>query len=113
MNKKVKSICINSCYFCHKKLNHNGCISKTLAIICPECFKKEIEIDTKYNINVNDDVKKIHVYDGTLNAGKPIGKILKVISIKDHIPIDGPREKDCIVYLSDNTWEFIWNLYKL
>ena len=65
------------------------------------------------NINNGDNVKKIHVYDGTLNGGKPIGKPLKVISIKDHVSIDGPREKNCIAYLSDNTWEFVWNLYKL
>jgi hypothetical protein len=55
-------------------------------------------------------VRKNHVYDGSKAAGKPVGPVLSVVKIVDHVPIDGPREKNCVVYLSNGTIEFIWNL---
>lgn len=56
-------------------------------------------------------VRKIHEYNGNMLAGKPTGKILEVLRIENHNPVDGPREKDAIAYLSDGTWAFVWNLY--
>jgi hypothetical protein len=54
-------------------------------------------------------VRKIHPYDGSEKAGKPIGDELAVVSIAEHKPVDG---KGCgpIYVLEDGTWEFGFNL---
>jgi hypothetical protein len=64
-------------------------------------------------MKIGDSVQKNHVNDGSINSGKPYGKILTITDIKDHEPIDGQREKDCLVFLSDGSFEFIWNLTKI
>jgi len=61
-------------------------------------------------MKVGDQVQKLHLCDGTDYAGKPHGPILTIIKIEDHRPIDGPTRKDSVIWLSDNTWEFPWNL---
>lgn len=35
---------------------------------------------------------------------------LTVVRVGNHNPIDGPKHADCIVFLNDGSWEFIWNL---
>lgn len=57
-----------------------------------------------------DKVRKLHVYDGSASAGKPIGPILTVISTKPHKPVDGPG-CGIVCRLSDGTWEFSHNLH--
>lgn len=64
-------------------------------------------------MKAGDLVRKIHVYDGTKNGGKPVGEILTVMKVEDHKPIDGPVEKDAIIRLSDGTFEHPWNLHKV
>jgi hypothetical protein len=54
--------------------------------------------------------QRLHIYDGTKKAGKPIGPILDVLHVTDHKPVDGPHTSKAICYLSDGTWEFTWNL---
>lgn len=56
-------------------------------------------------------VRKIHPYDGTPRAGKPIGKLLTVIKSYPHSPIDGPGNAT-VCELSDGSWEFLHNLHK-
>ena len=44
------------------------------------------------------------------HKGEPMGKWLRVVDIRDHCPIDGPRRAKCVFKLSNGTWEFVWNL---
>jgi hypothetical protein len=51
------------------------------------------------------------------NVGRPghikvAYRVLSVLRIEDYVPIDGPRVKNGIIWLSDGTWEFAWNLSK-
>jgi len=51
----------------------------------------------------------------TLQIGDIVSRLdgmdsLTVLKIDDHKPIDGPIEEKCVVYLSDSSWEFSWNL---
>jgi hypothetical protein len=39
------------------------------------------------------------------------GPILTVTRIDNHRPIDGPETRDTVRWLSDGSWEFVWNLY--
>ena len=65
-------------------------------------------------ITEGSKVKLIHVYDGTLMGGRPIGKQLTVKEIVDHTPVDGPARKRCIAhFVEDPGWEFIWNLHEV
>lgn len=61
-------------------------------------------------IHVNDIVYKQHPYDGSNLAGKREGPPLIVKRITTHKPADGPLCPYSVVYLSDGTWCFIWNL---
>ena len=54
-------------------------------------------------------VRKIHPYDGTPRAGKPIGEALTVVKSYPHKPVDGPGNAT-VCELSDGTWEFLHNL---
>lgn len=58
-------------------------------------------------------VRRRHPYDGSPQAGEPIGPILTVTKIADHVTADGIIERACVFYLSDGTWEFEWNLKKV
>jgi len=49
----------------------------------------------------------------SFSSDQPYGPILTVTFITDHRPIDGSYDKNVVVYLSDGTWSFIWNLYEL
>jgi hypothetical protein len=60
-----------------------------------------------------DKVQHIHAHDGTLMSGAPIGEIVTIVKISDHNSVDGPVESRAIAYLSDGTWEFLWNLYEV
>lgn len=62
---------------------------------------------------IGDFVQKIHVHDGSPDAGNPEGEILRVVNIKDHRPIDGPHSVGACIELSDDSMEFIWNLWKV
>jgi hypothetical protein len=55
--------------------------------------------------------QRLHLQDGTEQAGKPVGPWLAVIRIEDHVPADGPLRPDSVVYLEDGTWAFRWDLY--
>ena len=55
-------------------------------------------------------VQRLHSYDGSVDAGKPIGPVLKVLHVTDHMPVDGPHTKKAICHLYDGSWEFTWNL---
>lgn len=61
-------------------------------------------------MKTGDQVRRLHYYDGSDNAGKVIGPILTVIAILDQPKTDGPSERQCIAALSDGKWEFVWNL---
>lgn len=61
-------------------------------------------------MKVGDRVRKIHVHDGTANAGQAVGPVLTIIEIGGQRCIDGVGGKDVIIVLSDGTWEFSWNL---
>ena len=39
-----------------------------------------------------------------------LGPVVTVVKITDHCPIDGPKSPNSLAYLSDGSWEFIWNL---
>lgn len=58
-------------------------------------------------------VQKQHPYDGTRRAGKPEGPVLTVMRVEDHCPVDGPNRKDEVVWLSDGSWCFPWNLTRV
>ena len=54
-----------------------------------------------------DKVLRIHPYDGSCRAGKPVGPVLAVIESKVHAP------STCLQYfvvLSDGGWAFEWNV---
>ena len=53
--------------------------------------------------------RRLHPYDGSNRAGKPVGPVLKVEYMKRHAPIDGPST-GIVVGLSDGGWEFLHNL---
>ena len=55
-------------------------------------------------LRYGDFVKHQRVYDGKKGAGKPVGEILSVLEI---------GQTKCIAILSDNTWQFVWNLWKV
>lgn len=55
-------------------------------------------------------VRKKTPYDGSALAGNPTGPYLQVKEIIDHKPKDGPVKPKCVALLSDDTWEFVWNL---
>jgi len=55
-------------------------------------------------------VQKIHVRDGSTQAGKAEGPVLTVTDVTNHKPVDGPGQAHCVCHLSDGSWEFIWNL---
>lgn len=60
-----------------------------------------------------DHVRKNHPYDGSSMAGKPSGPVLTVRDIVDHRPVEGSIGKDEIALLSDDSWEFVWNITKI
>jgi hypothetical protein len=63
-------------------------------------------------INIGDSVRKTHVFDGTERAGKPIGKLLKVVELIDSNPPMSTTEQNAICVLSDDSREYFWNLIK-
>jgi len=63
------------------------------------------------DVKPGDWVRRTRIYDGTARAGHPIGAILRVLQVADHTPADGPPRRGSIVILSDQTWEFVWNLH--
>ena len=62
------------------------------------------------NIKVGDKVQKKHPYDGTKNAGKALPEEFTVERIEDNHPIDGMCEVRALVYLSDGSCFYRWNL---
>ena len=44
------------------------------------------------------------------SPSRPASEWSEIISIVDHIPVDGPISKRSVVNFADHTWEFIWNV---
>lgn len=55
---------------------------------------------------VGSRVQKRRPYDGSERAGEPYGAILEIVRLED-----GPIENQCVAFLEDESWEFIWNLW--
>jgi len=61
-------------------------------------------------MKIGDIVQKIFFYDGSARSGTSMSQKLEIVKIEDYNPIDGPRRKNTLIYLSDGTWEYPWNL---
>ena len=59
-------------------------------------------------IIANSIVRKIHPFDGTRNAGKPLRRRLRVLLIAP-LTTEGCQTHH-VAILSDGTWEYVWNL---
>jgi hypothetical protein len=64
-------------------------------------------VDKQSDMKPGELVRRIHPYDGTARAGKPIGKLLRVMQVKRHGP---STADDYIALLEDGEWVFTWNL---
>lgn len=69
-----------------------------------------MKADPKNKLRPGTSVYKTCICDGSPRAGRPVGEPLLILSIKDHAPVEGPREEDAIALLDDGSWEFVRNL---
>lgn len=67
-------------------------------------------MSTLCKIESGSVVRRLHPFDGTLQAGKAIGKFLHVLKVED--VTDGPNTETMIT-LDDGKTEFWWNLVEV
>jgi hypothetical protein len=61
-------------------------------------------------MNPGDRVRKTHPYDGSQRAGKPVGPLLAIVTLREVKPADsGPPA--AVADLSDGSWEYPHNLH--